>query len=240
LIELIVETGSTSADLGSRLHNGELVPEGTWLVADRQTMGRGRQGRIWLDGQGNFMGSTVVHIGFGNPPPATLALVAGLAVHQAVSHFLPEAVTPRLKWPNDVMVGDAKLAGILLERAGEAVIVGIGVNLVASPDAAGRATIALADLGPAPTRDRFAADLAGLFDAELERWRTFGMDAIIRRWLAAGHPLGTPLRATIANDEPVEGTFAGLTGDGALQLRLPDGRTHIIGAGEVHFAEAQH
>ena len=110
-----------------------MLPEGHWLVADRQTAGRGRQGREWFDGAGNFMGSTVVHPAFGDPAPGSLALLAGLALHRGHRHAPATAPRAMLKWPNDVMIGNAKLAGILLEREGDTVVVGIGVNLVSAP-----------------------------------------------------------------------------------------------------------
>jgi BirA family biotin operon repressor/biotin-[acetyl-CoA-carboxylase] ligase len=238
LIHVVRETGSTSVDLAARLRAGEFVAEGDWLVADRQTAGRGRQGREWAGGSGNFMGSTVVHRRFGDPEPATLALVAGLAVHEAVAAELLAGRQVMLKWPNDVVVGAAKLAGILLEREGEAVLVGIGVNLALAPQLPDRETVSLADLGRLPDRDAFAAALARLFDLEIERWRNFGMGPIVQRWLAAAHPLGTPLRVGEPGDMPLTGTFAGLTEGGALQLHLADGSTTTIHAGEVHFAAA--
>jgi BirA family biotin operon repressor/biotin-[acetyl-CoA-carboxylase] ligase len=102
------------------------------LIADRQTAGRGRMGRDWLDGAGNFMGSTVVHPRFGDPPPSSLALLAGLAMHEVVSAYLPPPHRVMLKWPNDVMIGSAKLAGILLERVGDAVVVGLS-TVIPSP-----------------------------------------------------------------------------------------------------------
>ena len=79
MIRFVTETGSTNTDLASELRAGMAVPEGEWLVADRQVSGRGRQGRAWFDGYGNFMGSTVVHLSPRDPNPATLALVAGVA-----------------------------------------------------------------------------------------------------------------------------------------------------------------
>lgn len=231
MIEVVSQTGSTSADLAARLKGGEAIGEGFWLLADRQTGGRGRQGRTWFDGGGNFMGSTIVRVGAGDPPPASLALVAGLAVHEAVQLRLPPPVRAVLKWPNDVMIGLAKLAGILLEMQQGSVVVGIGVNLAQAPALDDRETIALSAFGPAPERDVFAADLERLFAAELERWRTFGLESLVRRWAAAAHPEGTPLRAGT-----LSGTFAGLSADGALQLRLADGTTQTIHAGEVEFA----
>lgn len=232
MIQYLAETGSTNADLAARLRAGELVPEGHWLVADRQTAGKGRQGREWLDGAGNFMGSTVVHRRFGDPDLATLALVVGLAVLGAVETRLPAGAEGQLKWPNDVLIGRAKLAGILLERVEDAAVVGIGVNLAAAPQLPDRETIAL----HAPDRDAFAADLARLFDLELDRWRSFGLAPIIQRWLAAAHPLGAPLSVGEPGEAPLNGAFAGLTDDGALLLRLADGETRAIHAGDVRLA----
>lgn len=237
MIRTVRETGSTNADLAADLAAGRYVAEGDWLVADRQVAGRGRLGRDWLGGEGNFAGSTVVRSRPGDPEPGTLALLAGLAVHQAVAGYLPDAAGPLLKWPNDVMVGKAKLAGILLERIGDAVVVGIGVNLAAAPPVEGRQTVSLAAFGPAPDRDAFAAELARLFDIELDRWRTFGLSPLLRRWEAAAHPAGTPLVASVP-EGAVEGTFAGLADDGALQLRLPEGTTRTVHAGEVQFPAA--
>ena len=233
MIELTPATGSTNADLAERLAAGEYVREGDWLVADRQTAGRGRQGRGWVDAAGNFMGSTLVHRRSGDPDPASLALVAGLAVHGLVDAAVPGAA--QLKWPNDVVAGGAKLAGILLERIDETVIVGIGVNLAAAPSLPDRPAIALAQLGPAPARDRFAQDLAAAFDLELERWRGSGLAPIVRRWLAAAHPAGTPLTAE-GPGGAIAGTFAGLDEDGTLRLRLPDGSLRAIRTGEVRLS----
>ena len=245
MIEFIPETGSTNADLAARLRAGEMVPEGDWLVTDRQSAGRGRQGREWLDGAGNFMGSTAVRLGFGDPPPASLALIAGLALHGVVAPLLVLPHTAMLKWPNDLMIGNAKLAGVLLEREGDSVVVGIGVNLASAPRISCRETIALGDICDAPTRNAFAAALTAQFAVELARWRAYGLPTVIARWQAAGHPSGTKLsiRLTIGLSigepgEPVlDGTFAGLTDDGQLQLRLGDGSLRIVNAGEVRFRQ---
>ena len=237
MIQTVPSTGSTNADLAARLTGHERVTEGDWLVADRQTAGKGRQGRAWFDGAGNFMGSTVVRPAPCDPAPGTLALVAGLAVLEAAAPFVPPPHLPQLKWPNDVLIGGAKLCGVLLERVNDVVVIGIGVNLAAAPAVAGRATIALAQFGPAPDRDTFAAALARQFDLELERWRSFGLEPLLRRWQAAAHPLGTPLLLGEPGETPLAGTFAGLAADGALQLRLADGTTRTVHAGEIRLVE---
>jgi BirA family biotin operon repressor/biotin-[acetyl-CoA-carboxylase] ligase len=236
LISFVPEVRSTNETLGQRLVAGEHVPEGAWLVADRQTAGRGRQGRTWFDGNGNFMGSTVVHARFGDPALPSLSLVAGLAVHGAL--ILPSPLVATVKWPNDVLVDGAKLAGILIERIGESAIVGIGVNLAAAPDVPGRRTASLAGFGAAPDRNAFAETLARSFDLELQRWRDFGLAPIVRRWLAVAHAEGTPLAVDLAG-ERFEGAFAGLDDGGALRLRLADGSVRVIHAGEVSLAAAE-
>ena len=129
MITLVEETGSTNADLAARLRSGEGWAEGTWLVARRQTAGRGRQGRAWFDGAGNFMGSTVVAMGDGGPPPASLSFVAALAVRDACSAALGDTAPLGLKWPNDVLLDGGKLSGILLEMVRGHIVVGIGVRM---------------------------------------------------------------------------------------------------------------
>lgn len=179
------------------------------------------------------MGSTVVRPGPGDPPSPTLALLAGLALYETVSPLLADPSTLSLKWPNDLLIGRAKLAGILLERESDAVVVGIGVNLAAAPQLDGREAIALAALGPAPDRDRFAEALAAAFDREVERWRTVGSEPLLRRWQAAAHPVGTALTVHEAGGERITGSFTGLAPDGTMLLRLADGTVRPIHAGDV-------
>lgn len=236
MIQVVPETGSTNADLLGRLAAGERLAEGDWLVADRQTGGRGRQGRSWLDGPGNFMGSTLVHLSPHEPPPATLSFVAALAVYETV---LPRLGNPRelqLKWPNDILLGGGKFCGLLLERAGSVVVVGIGVNLASAPRSQSAAR-ALAEIGPAPDRDAFAAQLAAQFDLELGRWQQFGLEPILNRWLAAAHSPGSALTVHEPSGTRISGAFDGLEPDGALRLRLADGSARVIHAGDVMLGE---
>ncbi|WP_120715646.1 biotin--[acetyl-CoA-carboxylase] ligase [Tsuneonella amylolytica] len=236
MITTVAETGSTNADLLAALRAGERVSEGDWLVADRQIAGRGRQGRAWSDGAGNFMGSTVVRRGPHDPPPHTLALLAGLALYETVAPLLADPAALSLKWPNDLLIGRAKMAGILLEGEGDAVVVGIGVNLASAPDVPGRETLALSSLGPAPGRDGFASALAAAFDRELERWRSVGIEPLLRRWQLAAHPAGTPLTVHEPAGGEARGRFVGLDATGSLMLRLEDGTIRTIHAGDVFLA----
>ncbi|MBO0748859.1 MAG: biotin--[acetyl-CoA-carboxylase] ligase [Porphyrobacter sp.] len=233
MIRVVPETGSTNADLLARIAAGEHLAEGDWLVADRQTGGRGRQGRSWLDAPGNFMGSTVVHVSPQDPPAASLSFVAALAVYETVLARLGNPRELQLKWPNDVLLGGEKFCGLLLEREAETVVVGIGVNLAAAPAVADRRARTLAEFGPAPDRDAFAADLAAQLDLELGRWRQYGLEPILNRWLAAAHPVGSALTVHEPSGTRLSGTFAGLERDGALRLRLADGSARVIHAGDV-------
>ena len=229
LIEIVARTGSTNSDLVARIGTGLPPGEGHWLIADRQEAGRGRAGRQWHDGFGNFMGSTVVALRAGDPPAPTLSLVAGVALHRAVAAFEPAAY---LKWPNDVLVAGAKLAGILTERAGDMVVVGIGVNLVAAPEVAGRATVALGGIG----RDAFAEQLAGHWRAVLAAWHAGEWPALRQEWQDRAHPRGTLLSARDPELGPITGAFAGLDPGGAALLRLADGACRAIHAGDIDEA----
>ncbi|MFM6853076.1 MAG: biotin--[acetyl-CoA-carboxylase] ligase, partial [Sphingopyxis sp.] len=203
MIEFVAETGSTNSDLAQRVANGETGLERRWLVARRQTSGRGRLGRQWDSPPGNFHGSTVVDLRADDHAAHSLALVAAIAVADAIAATSAGAVTPTIKWPNDLLIGAAKLSGILLERNGPAVIVGVGANLEWAPQLAGRLTICMADLlpkgAPPVDVDRFAAALADCWAVHLAHWRAAPLASTVQHWLARAHPVGTAL--TISEGE---------------------------------------
>lgn len=228
MIRHVAETGSTNADLIEAALTG--AGEGTWLRADRQTEGRGRHGRTWLSPPGNLYASTIVCPLAGDPPAETLALVAGVALIDVARGWAGDAGGRlRLKWPNDVLADGAKLAGILLERADAAVVIGFGANLAQHPEGLDRATTSLAALaGVTADPASFLDDLADSFARWLRLWREQGLDPVRRAWLAAAHPIGTALLASGR-----EGLFDGLDADGALRLRRADGQVEHVRAGEV-------
>lgn len=177
------------------------------------------------------MGSTVVHLAIGDPSAATLALVAGVALAKTVAALAP-SIDAQLKWPNDLLVGGAKCAGILMERTGNSVVIGIGVNLIAAPELPDRPTATLADKVVAIDRDHFAGALGIAMIDALWTWRQEGVASIVRTWLPLAHPIGTPLRVS---EQGIDGTFDGLAEDGALRLRVAGGETMLVHAGDVEL-----
>jgi len=137
-----------------------------------------------------------------------------------------------LKWPNDVMLSGKKLAGILLERSGERVAIGFGVNLAAAPDLAGRAA---ASLDGAILPQAFAPLLAASFARILALWRQSEPTALARAWLARAHPVGANLKVHSSAEEEVTGRFDGIEPDGALRLRRDDGSLEVVRAGDVEL-----
>ncbi len=233
MIEVVAETGSTNADLLARLRAGEAVQEGAWLVADRQTQGRGRGGRSWIGQDGNLFASTVVNLRADDPPAQTLSFVASLALHAVIENLRMQPLALQLKWPNDLLVAGAKLSGILLEREGEAVVVGIGVNIRTAPALDDRKTTSLRAHGIDIDRDALAQNLAATFGRELKHWRTSSPFATFDRWQAHAHSVGSTLSVHDSNGSPRTGIYQGLSDEGALLLRLADGTVAAITAGDV-------
>ena len=167
-----------------------------------------------------------------DPAPATLGMVAAVALDEAVRVYLRDAPLT-LKWPNDLLLDRVKLSGILLERAEDAVVVGIGVNLTHNPDLPDRPTTSLADHGAVVDPADFADTLAEAFSRWVATWRGGGIAPVRARWLERAHPIGTALAARLPDGGVLEGLFAGLDADGALTLRLAEGGTRVIHAADV-------
>ncbi len=213
-----------------------------WLVAHRQTAGRGRRGRVWSAGAGDLFLSGWRRVNAAPAAAAQLSFAAALAVAELVeAHARRGAV--RVKWPNDVLVDGAKIAGILLEStplgAGDgqddsvALVLGMGVNLRSGPQGLDRPTARLADLceGAPPTPAAAARFIISRFEALTASWAQDGFTALRTPWLARAAWLGETIRVSQGNDV-LEGVFEDLDADGALVLRVADGHKRIT-AGEV-------
>ena len=137
-----------------------------------------------------------------------------------------------LKWPNDLLLYGKKVAGILLERSGDRVVVGFGLNLAAAPELADRHS---ASLSSELTPQAFAPLLAGSFERLLKLWRESEPRLLAQAWLARAHPIGTKLTVHASSEETVTGKFDGLEPDGALRLRLDSGAVEVVRAGDVEL-----
>ena len=230
-IRTVPETTSTNSDMLALAATG--AEEGLWLRAEVQTAGRGRMGRGWESPIGNLYVSTLVRLRPSDPPAPTLAFVAAVALFDTCKSYAPAAAFA-LKWPNDVLVGEAKISGILLERAEDAVVIGMGVNLGFHPVGLDRPVTSFAAMGvDRPDPGHFCEDLAGCFGEWLGIWRAGGLDAIRGAWTSRAFAEGTAIFANLPDGTSLSGSFAGLGGDCALLLRLADGQTRAIHAGDV-------
>ena len=210
---------------------GEAAP--LVVTADRQTAGRGRGGRAWQAPEGNLNFSALLRPGPVPLQAATWSLLAGVAVHGAVAVHMPDASGLMLKWPNDLLLGGAKLAGVLIDTALtpsgliDWVVIGVGVNIAHAPALPDRPTACLADAGIKLAPETLAATLTG----RLDHWLEAGPQAVRTAWLTRAHPVGATLRVR-QGDRMIEGEFAGLADDGSLLLISAAGATSIV-SGDV-------
>jgi BirA family transcriptional regulator, biotin operon repressor / biotin---[acetyl-CoA-carboxylase] ligase len=226
--------GSTNAEALARARAGETGP--LWITARTQTAGRGRRGRAWISVPGNLHATLLLT----DPAPpgqaAQISFVAALAVYDAVAVAAPNLASQlALKWPNDLLCGGAKLAGILIEaESGERTVmaVGIGVNVTHHPDGTEYPATDLAAAGAMTTAEAVFAALTAALDRRLRQWYEAGFSAIRSDWLAHAAGRGGALVARLGSRE-LAGVFDTLDADGRLVLRLPDGTLETIAAGEV-------
>lgn len=191
-------------------------------------------GRRWETADGNLFASTIVRVSSKDPPAASLAFVAALAAYDTAQKIAPEAVI-QIKWPNDLLTADgAKFCGMLLERSGDAVIIGIGINLFTHPPGLERAVTDLRTAGAHPPHAQAVVEILGeAMHRWLQRWRNGGVAAILKDWQERAHPPGTALIVNLPGGDTLKGEYAGLDEDGALQLRLANGEIHAIHAADV-------
>jgi BirA family transcriptional regulator, biotin operon repressor / biotin---[acetyl-CoA-carboxylase] ligase len=241
------QIGSTNAEAMARARDGERGP--IWFVTSEQTAGRGRRHRPWSAPRGNLASSILEVIDVAPAVAATLGFAAGLALEAALQKVSVEAslrsagsdqMKFSLKWPNDVMAGPQKLAGILLEAevvAGDrlAVVVGIGTNVIAAPEGTPTPATSLAALGVHIGAEELFAVLSDSwaeFHAIWDQGRGFG--EIRRLWLERAAGLGQPV-AIRSGDSTVEGTFDTIDEQGCMIVRASDGKRFPIAAGDVYF-----
>lgn len=240
--------GSTNTEAMQHARDGGQGP--MWFVAAEQTAGQGRRQRAWIAPRGNLACSILELMDVPPATAATLGFVAGLAQEAALEQVSVEAALrlgpgrPRylLKWPNDVLVGGAKLVGInvLAEAVGGrlAVVVGMGTNVVAAPEGTPTPAVSLAALGVQISAEE-------LFTALTDAWVEFrgiwdhgrGFAEIRRLWLERAAGLGDKVAIT-TGAATIEGTFDTIDDTGCLIVRTADGGRTQVTAGDVYFGNA--
>ena len=226
--------GSTNAEALSRARAGERGP--LWITARRQSAGRGRRGSTWLSPPGNLYATLLLSAPSQTAQAPQLSFVAALAVHDAVAECAPQlGPSLKVKWPNDILLGGGKLAGILIEGDSEpafAVGIGIGVNCAAHPRDTNHPATDLAEAGALVKPERLFVALASAMERRSEQWRRGeGFAAIRADWLKRAAGLGQDIRVRLPERE-LTGRFEGLDEAGRLLLAGPGGVTTIT-AGEV-------
>jgi BirA family biotin operon repressor/biotin-[acetyl-CoA-carboxylase] ligase len=237
------EIDSTNAEAMRRGLAGERGP--LWVLADRQTAGRGRSGRTWVSEPGNLYASLLIETGCPVARAGQLSLVAGVATIDALRNTGAPPPGLRLKWPNDVLIGRAKAGGILVEsssrspQGGLIAVIGVGINLAAAPSGLEPAATNLAAHGLALSPQEALCFLADAMDAALTTWNEGeGFVAVRASWLAHAGAIGEPL-AVRAPEGSVEGHFSGLDEEGALLITVPGGGERRIAYGDVTLQGAE-
>lgn len=227
-------TDSTNTQAKQRVAAGGFVD--CWLVADSQSAGRGRLQKRWISPVGNLFSTALFREPGGLAVASRMPFASALAVTDVALRFAPQADV-RVKWPNDVRIGGAKLSGILIETGGSGaqtwVAAGIGINVTHAPDGTGQSAASLSTLrGDSGVTTGMVLDaLREAFALRLVQARE-GFGILRKDWLDRAEGLGGMVRVTVSG-APVEGLFEDMDVSGALILRLPDGSRQTIRAGDV-------
>ena len=231
---------STNDEAKRRADMGEPGP--LWIWSARQSKGRGRAGREWTSQVGNLFASLLVRLNCPLQTASQLALVAGIITYETISKLIAYEGRSKLllKWPNDLLLDEEKIAGMLLENMGapndrrSAVVIGTGINLANHPEDLPQPAVSLEAYGLTITPAEALEVLAATTHEWLERWDEGATFPSIRRaWLDRAGPTGRKLIVQIGTDK-IDGTYAGLDLEGALRLKTDSG-TRTVTAGDVFF-----
>jgi len=217
-----------------------------WIVAEEQTQGVGRRGRVWHSPSGNLYSSLLLINDYTPERAALLGFVAGVAMADALSGLIGSRAEIGLKWPNDVLLDGAKLTGILVERhplppgpsGNTAIIVGIGINIVQAPSQANYAVTSLHDRGFAFTPQQIFMALSKAWSVHFDVWNQGSGFAHIReKWLHFAAGLGEKIYIQMQGQR-VSGLFKTIDEAGQLVIETQEKKHLTISAGDVHFGDA--
>ncbi len=230
--------GSTSTEAAQAAQAGDVGD--VWFCALQQTAGRGRRGRPWQSPHGNLAASLLIVPDTDPAIAATLGFVAGIALNRALAEVLPDSARVALKWPNDVLADGAKLAGILLEAQKRpdgslAIVIGMGVNVVAAPEGLPYPATSLRALGVEVSAGTVFAALSDSWVDAIETWdRGRGIPQVLDLWRQSAAGIGAEV-AVNRDGDVVRGIFETIDEAGRLIVRANDNSRIAITAGDVHF-----
>lgn len=235
------ETASTNDD--ARRLAAEGSPEGTLVWAERQSAGRGRRGRRWESPAGNLYMSILLRPAVPLAEAGQVGFLAALAIAETCAALLPDRAVA-CKWPNDVLVGGRKAAGLLLESEptpeglADWIVLGLGVNVASHPSGVEFPATSLAAEGGNATVETVMTGVANAFAGWHRRWRAEGFAPVRAAWLERAAGVGGPVRVRFETRSE-EGLFAGLDADGALLLhKAGEGAPLRVTAGDLFFPAA--
>lgn len=231
---------STNEEAHRRARSG--APEGTLVWAREQTGGRGRRGRAWSSPPGNLYVSLLLRPAVPPAEAAQLGFVAAVAMAETLCACLPGERQLRVKWPNDLLIDGAKVAGILpeAEAAGASVaalVLGMGINLASHPANTPYPATSLGAAGADVAIEALLESLAGHLHLWYRRWQEAGFAPIRARWLDFAAGLGQAIEVRL-EAATLKGRFAALDASGALDLELADGGHRLVSAGDVFYPAA--
>lgn len=239
--EVFQALDSTNAEAIRRAGNGERGPK--WFLTHEQTQSRARRGRPWDSGKGNLSASLLLRPEGGPEHAALRSFIAAIALRDALVEVCGREDIFSLKWPNDVLLNERKLAGILLESgidaSGAYLCIGIGVNLANEPDPSfveegAFAPISLSSvIGSKIEPEEFLISLAAAFDRWETQFKQYGFTPIRNEWLNHATRLGEVITAKLMDRTEV-GTFETVDETGAIVLRTSKGLLHLPAA-EIYF-----
>jgi BirA family biotin operon repressor/biotin-[acetyl-CoA-carboxylase] ligase len=240
-LRFLKEALSTNREVDAAAQAG--APEGLLVMADTQSAGRGRLTRTWFSPPGvNLYFSLLLRPEIELAAVPSLPLVIGLAVAEALVACAP-AVLPKIKWPNDILVNDKKIAGILCELQTredkpDYVVVGVGINInlteaMLPEELKGRATSILIESGEEHAREQVLTAFLNRLEPLYDSWRAFGFKPLLQTINALDALRGRALRIDLAGT-PVEGVAQGIQADGSLLLQTKEGPLSVY-SGEAHI-----
>ena len=237
---LIFDQIDSTNEEAKRLEQAKV--EGEFVIWSKsQAKGKGRLGRKWVSPIGNLYLSLLLRPKYDVTTSSQISFVVAVAVGEMIAKFAHSQVAISYKWPNDILLNDKKIAGILLESSIKMhngfldwLVVGIGLNVVSSPEQMPYPTSSLQEQNIEIDLNKIVDELMKSFSYWYSLWQNQGFDIIRTKWLERGKALGEVITVSVGKDR-ISGVFEDITLDGCIKLILPGGQACFVSSGEVFY-----